>query len=211
MKYRHVELALLATKNLSISARQFSNPAETCTKKMPFFDQLSKWGLSLFAAWMNPWVGSLGIQVTPFVSHFSRDFEAITTTKRVRMGRYCWRIYTNSRDHPSVLLSLGYLHLRPPDYQGAPDDHRITLVYSARVCCVIPLAQARRLEGKYILQMRTCWCVFLPRWVHSLHFIPQQSNFEVREICVDDLRDLYFVSLPFGHWLHLVTQHHRES
>ena len=191
MKYRHVELALLAKKTFQYQLGNSRFQLRLARKRCRFSIN-SKWGLGLFPAWMNPWVGSLGIQITPFVSHFSRDFEAITTTKRVRMGRYCWRIYTNSRDHPSVLLSLAYLHFRPPDYQGVPDDHRITLVYSAWVWCVIPLARARPLEGKYILQMCTCWCVFLPRWVHSLHFIPQQSNFEVSEICVDDLKDLYF-------------------
>ena len=118
LKYRHVDLALLVQ-----------------TQQMR----------SQFAAWMNPWVDSLGIQIT--FSVCQPDFGAIAATNSLH-----WRdtaqgfIPIPESIQALSLLSLRYLHFRPPGFWRPADDHRITQAYSTWVWCVIPLiAQAKRL------------------------------------------------------------------
>lgn len=141
---------------------------------------------------MNPWVDSLGIQIT--FSVCQPDFGAITAANSLH-----WRdsaqgsIPIPESIQALSLLSLRYLHFRPPGFwrpQMITGSHK----HTPRGFDALSLSSRKR-EGLDILQARTFWCASLPRWVHSSQFIPQQSNFEVSEIRVDDLRELYFSSL----------------
>lgn len=152
---------------------------------------------------MNPWVDSLGIQIT--FSVCQPDFGAITATHSLH-----WRdtaqgfIPIPESIQALSLLSLRYLH-SAARFLAAPDDHRITQAYSTWVWCVIPLiAQARRLGYPASAHILMCFVAtvsaFLTVYTSTIQFWGKWNSCGWFEGTI-----FLIFSLPFGHWLQSLT------